>query len=71
VDIEGSEYDIFENITDENLQKIQKIGCEYHWNYNNRLNNIIEKLKKNNFITNTFEINNNNKIGKLFAIRSF
>jgi FkbM family methyltransferase len=69
IDIEGSEYDVIENITIENLRKIKKIGCEYHWNYNNRLDISIKKLLENNFLVFSFSTNEENKIGKLFAIR--
>lgn len=69
IDIEGSEYDIFENITTENLNKIRKIGGEYHWNYNNRLETTINKLKENNFDVYSFDTKSEFKIGKLFAIK--
>ena len=69
VDIEGSEYDLFENMSIENLNKIRKIGCEYHWNYENRLNLTINKLVENNFKVYTFITSDTYKVGKLFAIK--
>ena len=69
LDIEGSEYDIFENITNYNLNKISKIVCEYHWNYENRLDKTIKILNANGFKVYTFTTNNFNKIGKLFALK--
>jgi len=69
IDIEGSEYDILESITPENLNKIRKIACEYHWNYDNRLEFSINKLKENDFIVFHFVINKIREIGKLFAIK--
>ena len=67
VDIEGSEYKIFEIITNENLKKIKKIACEFHWNYNDKLSKIIDKLKENNFDVYHFYTDELFKIGKLFA----
>jgi len=44
IDIEGSEYDFFETITDENLKKIKKLVIEYHNNDNYKAMNILKKL---------------------------
>lgn len=48
VDIEGSEYKVFETITSENLNNINSILLEFHDN-NGRLINIINKLTTNGF----------------------
>jgi FkbM family methyltransferase len=49
VDIEGSEYDFFETITDENIKKISKFIIEYHLNKDYRVMSILKKLAKNDF----------------------
>jgi FkbM family methyltransferase len=49
IDIEGSEYDFFETITDENIQKISKFVIEYHNNEDYKVMSILKKLAKNNF----------------------
>jgi FkbM family methyltransferase len=66
-DIEGSEYDALENITIDNLNKIRKIGGEFHWNYQNRLNKSVEKLEENGFTVYIINTNDINKMGKFFA----
>ena len=55
IDIEGSEYKVFETIEDETLAKINKIILEYHYNGDNVNGNffsiepVINKLRKNGF----------------------
>ena len=46
VDIEGDEYLVFKNITDENLLKIDNLLIEYHHNYDSEVDIIINRLKK-------------------------
>lgn len=69
IDIEGSEYFVLDSITPENYKKIRKIACEYHWNYDNRLDNSLRILNENNFTVHNFITNDYCKIGKLFAIQ--
>ena len=45
VDIEGDEYAVFKNITDESLSKIDNMLIEYHHNYNNDVDIILERIK--------------------------
>lgn len=45
VDIEGDEYIMFENITKENLLKIDNMIIEYHHNNNNEVNQLLRKIK--------------------------
>ena len=45
VDIEGDEYLLFKSIKDENLMKIDNILIEYHHNYDNELDIILNRLK--------------------------
>lgn len=47
VDIEGDEYLLFKSITEENLSKIDNMLIEYHHNYNNEVDVIINKIKSN------------------------
>lgn len=49
VDIEGAEYDFFNNITDENIKKIKRFIIDFHKNDNFEVLSIIQKLAKNNF----------------------
>ena len=51
VDVEGSEYDLFETL-DENFlcNNVKKIAIEYHFNSDNRITKILNKLKKLGFI---------------------
>ena len=44
IDIEGAEYDFFENISDENLKKVKRLVIEFHNNDDYRVMKIIEKL---------------------------
>jgi len=49
VDIEGSEYEFFETITDENLIKCERLIIEFHNNTNFRVMQILKKLAKCGF----------------------
>lgn len=50
IDIEGAEYDLFETIDEEFLEnKVKKIAIEYHFNENQKINIILNKLKKCGF----------------------
>lgn len=49
IDCEGSEYDIFVSIPDSILSQIKKIHVEFHYNDGIKVNQLIEKLEKNNF----------------------
>jgi FkbM family methyltransferase len=49
IDIEGSEYDFFQTITDENINKVSKFIIEYHMNKDYRVMSILKKLAKNDF----------------------
>ena len=48
-DIEGGEYPFFESVTDEQIQLVDKFMIEFHGNYNNEIQPILEKLKRNNY----------------------
>lgn len=51
IDIEGAEYDFFENIDKDFLaNNISKIALEYHFNQNNKINNILALLRNSGFI---------------------
>jgi FkbM family methyltransferase len=49
VDIEGAEYQFFENITKENLSKVKRFIIEFHNNEDFRVMNILKTLAKNGF----------------------
>jgi FkbM family methyltransferase len=49
VDCEGTEYKIFESIPDEFFQTIKKIHVEFHNNFNQEVQLLIDKLEKNGF----------------------
>lgn len=50
VDIEGSEYDLFENLDEDFLSnKVKKIAIEYHFNSEGKILKISDKLKKLGF----------------------
>jgi FkbM family methyltransferase len=50
MDIEGSEYNAFDGLSDENLQKIKTIILEFHHNFGGILEDkILKRLKYNNF----------------------
>lgn len=67
VDIEGSEYALFEDIEDDVLKsKIGKISMEYHWDINGRLDSIVEKLNRCGF--DVSKAQTNDQIGKIYAI---
>lgn len=70
IDIEGSEYALFEDIGEDVLKnKVGKISMEYHWD-NGRLKSIVEKLERCGFEVR--EESTNDQMGKIYAInRSF
>ena len=49
IDIEGAEYDLFNEITDENLSKVNNFLIEYHNNDDYRILEIIKKLTTNDY----------------------
>jgi FkbM family methyltransferase len=76
IDIEGSEYDFFNTITDENLKKINRIIIEFHNNEDYKVMDILEKLTFNDysFKLEKFDINSDNfiignKMGIIYAYR--
>jgi FkbM family methyltransferase len=44
VDIEGSEYEMFDNLTDKFIQSVKTWIVEFHYNYENKAENIIHRL---------------------------
>ena len=48
-DIEGGEYPFFESVTDDQIQLIDKFMIEFHGNFNNEIQPILEKLKRNDY----------------------
>lgn len=48
-DIEGGEYPLFESITDEQINLVDRFMIEFHENNDGEINVIIDKLEKNNF----------------------
>ena len=48
-DIEGGEYPLFEAITDEQINLVDRFMVEFHENTNGEINIITDKLEKNNF----------------------
>jgi len=48
-DIEGGEYPLFESITDEQINLVDRFMVEFHENNNGEINVIIDKFEKNNF----------------------
>jgi FkbM family methyltransferase len=68
VDVEGSEYLVFNGVDDSFLSnKVEKVAIEYHWNFNGKVNPIIEKLNRCNFQVYEFETESIGKVGKIFA----
>jgi FkbM family methyltransferase len=50
IDCEGSEYDIIESLPEEFLRNnIDKMCIEYHFNYDDRLRKMVDKIKKCGF----------------------
>lgn len=66
VDIEGDEYLLFDTITYKNLSRIENMIIEYHHNYNNELDLILNRLKEHNFYYFEF-IADQNGGGTIFA----
>jgi FkbM family methyltransferase len=48
-DIEGGEYPLFESITDEQINLVDRFMVEFHENTNGEINIITDKFEKNNF----------------------
>jgi FkbM family methyltransferase len=67
LDCEGSEYRIFENLSEDFLKMIDKIIMEYHFNTDGRLVKMIEKLQNNGFTVNVPDVNS--EIGILVAFK--
>ena len=72
IDCEGAEYDIIESLDENYLtNNIQKICLEYHFNKDGKINTILNKLKKCNFIVN-FEYGDyqiNDELGIIYAYK--
>jgi FkbM family methyltransferase len=47
VDIEGDEYELFEDIEESNLLKVDNLLIEFHHNVNDNIDTIIKRLKNN------------------------
>lgn len=69
VDIEGSEYDLFETLDSDFLSNcVNKIAIEYHDNINNKIKIILDKLKHLGFeLEFEFQNGENNQVGMLYA----
>jgi FkbM family methyltransferase len=67
MDCEGSEYRIFENFSADFLSIIDKIIMEYHFNTDDRLIKMIEKLENNGFTVKAQDINS--EIGIMIAFK--
>jgi FkbM family methyltransferase len=67
IDCEGSEYRIFENLSEDFLKMIDKIIMEYHLNTDGRLVKMIEKLQNNGFTVKVPDVNS--EIGILVAFK--
>jgi FkbM family methyltransferase len=65
IDCEGSEYKIFESLTDEFIKNVDKVAMEYHLNINGRVRYLIERLESNGFIVNVSNIES--EVGNLTA----
>jgi FkbM family methyltransferase len=65
IDCEGSEYELFKTITNENLKKIKKIVIETHGEKNTNL--VVDVLSKNKFKIFEHECSFDNKI--IFAVK--
>jgi FkbM family methyltransferase len=65
IDCEGSEYEIFKTISNDNIQKIKKVVIETHGEKNTQL--VIDVLSKNKFKIFEHECSFDNKI--IFAVR--
>ena len=48
-DIEGGEYDLIPSFTDKQMSMIDKFMIEFHSNYNNQIQPILDKLKSHGF----------------------
>jgi len=70
VDCEGTEYSIFESIPDEFFTTIKKIHVEFHNNFNQEVQQLIDKFERNGFEWQyEFGKDINSEIGLIFAKR--
>jgi FkbM family methyltransferase len=72
IDCEGAEYEIIESLDEQYLtNNIDKICLEYHFNKDGKINTILDKLKKCNFVVN-FEYGDyqiNDELGIIYAYK--
>lgn len=69
MDCEGSEYKIFESLTDEFIRNIDKVSMEYHLNTDGRLKYLINRLENNGFTVEVSDIKS--EIGNLIAWKKY
>lgn len=71
VDVEGAELEIFEGISDINLQKINKMAIEYHhakFNFDEDVrSNFIDRLVKNGFEYSLVHLGSNNALQMIYV----
>jgi FkbM family methyltransferase len=69
-DCVGDEYDIINDISDSFFDKVNKIRITYYNNVNNKIDLIIDKLKRNHFSV-TFDVSPTKTHGVLFAKKTY
>ena len=75
-DIEGSEYDIFENMEDDLFKYINNIYIECHFfesDYKNKYKKLIDKLNKNGYSVEENNVNQKDNSGAsdmIFAVKT-
>lgn len=67
MDCEGSEYSIFESLSDEFIENIDKISMEYHFNSDGRVKYLINRLENNGFVVETIDASSD--VGNLIAYK--
>lgn len=67
MDIEGEEFEIFESLSDEYLQRIQAVILEYHTKGGKNLKEIEERLRENRFGVQIFPSRFDKSMGFIFA----
>ena len=71
-DCEGSEFDIFKNLTKSTFKKIDNIILEYHlFNPNHKLHQLVNLFRRNGYKVKTYPNPIHNNIGFLFAGSNF